>query len=556
MKKVCSVVLTIFMLMILSSCQDHISNPLGIKIEGTKDWEVAQYSQKPYFLEGVTATDKQGESYTRFLEVVDLELKMDVVGSYQVTYVVTIDLIEIVSKKVSVKVVDDVITEDLENVHMFYLNDLHGAMLEDSNQMGLSKISNHINSMKDNHSLNVFIAGGDMLQGQMISNYFEGESVIRSLNAMNLDAFVMGNHEFDWGIENVLQYFNGAHQTQATYPLLGANIYDKRTGMRPEGIDPYTVIHQSGIKIGIIGVIGDGIESSIAKRFIENYEFRSAIGEVEKYTKVLREEELVDLVVVVNHHEDDMFNASAAKLDVDVIFNGHTHRAYAKTLGGKPVIQSGSSGSHLGYVKFVKDVSWKVSSFANLDSYDSQALNQEDQYLTDIMNEYVLIVDEASKEVLSKTNGQIDRNTLTNYVSMLMRIETDVDIAFHNYGGTRTALAANKDITLKDIYAVLPFDNVIVMMELKGKYIKQYINGAGSNYSQTVFTFEDETYYKVATNDYVYGADAIFGYAVNVELTNIVLRDLMVKAIRQQRDNNYTYFDTSIAYVAEQRVFS
>lgn len=92
------------------------------------------------------------------------------------------------------------------SLQIFYLNDLHGSILENSSdlgshEIGLTKIANFINQKRKENSNSIFIAGGDMLQGSALSNYYQGESTLNLLEMMGLDVFVVGNHEFDWGLK-------------------------------------------------------------------------------------------------------------------------------------------------------------------------------------------------------------------------------------------------------------------------------------------------------------------------------------------------------------------
>ena len=90
--------------------------------------------------------------------------------------------------------------------------------------IGLDYFANVIMAEQEDKDV-LFITGGDILQGQLLSNHFYGESIIFALNEMKLDAFVIGNHEFDWGLEKVLGYFNGENEIQADFPFLGANVF-------------------------------------------------------------------------------------------------------------------------------------------------------------------------------------------------------------------------------------------------------------------------------------------------------------------------------------------
>ena len=83
-------------------------------------------------------------------------------------------------------------------LEIYYLNDFHGALTPDDDQLGISYIANLINTKKAANPENVlFLVGGDMLQGSALSNYYLGESTIELLNLSNLDAFYSINTNAD-----------------------------------------------------------------------------------------------------------------------------------------------------------------------------------------------------------------------------------------------------------------------------------------------------------------------------------------------------------------------
>ncbi|MFA6801296.1 MAG: metallophosphoesterase [Acholeplasmataceae bacterium] len=223
---------------------------------------------------------------------------------------------------------DPIILEPIDQLDIYYINDLHGAILENDDQMGLANIGNLVLSKKaENPNETLFLSGGDILQGNVLSNYFYGASTIDILNDMQLDAFVLGNHEFDWGLDVITQYFieDSESDVKANFPLLGANVFYAGTTERPEGVDAYTIIDKGDMKIGIIGVVGTDIESSIATSKIQPYYFDDATYWTTYYAEYLRTVENVDMVIAINHDSDDSYNQEISELEndsfVDVIFN-------------------------------------------------------------------------------------------------------------------------------------------------------------------------------------------------------------------------------------------
>src|SRR5690606_15043436 len=157
-------------------------------------------------------------------------------------------------------------------------------------------------------------------------------STIDILNHMQLDAYVVGNHEFDWDFNVVTQYFNGEHALQANFPLLGANVYETTTNKRHADVEPYTIIAKAGIQIAVIGTIGYGLESSISYPRIQDYYFTDPIELTGYWAEYVRLEEGADIVVAINHQDANFYNNQVAAFTgnkrIDAIFNGHTHYAY------------------------------------------------------------------------------------------------------------------------------------------------------------------------------------------------------------------------------------
>ena len=97
--------------------------------------------------------------------------------------------------------------------------------------------------------------------------------LVDAMNYLDFDAFVIGNHEFDWGIEKIAQYKDGDPSNgEAEFSFLAANIVYKETGEKLPWTDDYVIVENNGYKVRIIGVIGK-LESSIASEMVADYDF-------------------------------------------------------------------------------------------------------------------------------------------------------------------------------------------------------------------------------------------------------------------------------------------
>src|SRR5688500_5985431 len=130
---------------------------------------------------------------------------------------------------------------------------------------GLPTLASYIEVLRDQHDDRVIVVdSGDMMQGTLESNLFEGAAVVRGYNRIGYAAAAVGNHEFDYGPlgEDVVARKPGddalgalkRNTELAMFPFLSANMVEKSTGKVPDWARPYTIVQRGGARIGIIGL--------------------------------------------------------------------------------------------------------------------------------------------------------------------------------------------------------------------------------------------------------------------------------------------------------------
>ncbi|MBE0700595.1 MAG: bifunctional metallophosphatase/5'-nucleotidase [Acholeplasmataceae bacterium] len=465
---------------------------------------------------------------------------------------------------------DDHDEEEITHLNIFYLNDTHGAVLENGDEMGMAKIGNLILDEKTRNPDNtLFITGGDILQGSLVSNYFNGASMMDTLNLIGLDAFVLGNHEFDWGLDVIQNYFNPETEgLKVEFPLLGANVFFKDTTERPDFVEPYTVIQKGQVKVGIIGLMGYGLESSIATSRVEDYEFGDPITQASFYAEHLRVQEEVDIVLVVIHGANASVNQTIGNFSgnkrVDAVFNGHSHSTYTQFTVrdgvDMPILQSGSKGSLVGNMRLNLDESNHVSGYSvsNLNRLNETRLNHANLEVDDLIQNYVTVVAPLLNEVIMISGEYMSRNALTTFMAKLIRHASDSDIAFHNSGGTTASINNQQEITIATLYQVFPFDNKIKTVYLSGETINGLLGDSYYQYHDIKdgVTFQSGQFYKVATNDYVFDyVDGVFIHGDDIVDTGILIRDILETVIRNQAEI-YDYFMLSNPIVLASNPFT
>lgn len=169
---------------------------------------------------------------------------------------------------------------------------------------------------------------GDFSQGSVYYNLYKGEVEVKLMNQMQYDAVTIGNHEFDFGLENMARIFK-----MATFPIVCCN-YDF-AGTPCEGlVKPYIVLERNGLKIGIFGIAPQP-KGLIVQHNYEGMKYTKPAKAAQPIIDKLRNEEKCDVVVCLSHlgwtDEPDHDKQFIAKTSgIDVLLGGHTHTYFKK----------------------------------------------------------------------------------------------------------------------------------------------------------------------------------------------------------------------------------
>lgn len=186
----------------------------------------------------------------------------------------------------------------------------------------------------------LYFDSGDFSQGSPYYNLYKGDVEIGLMNQMGIDASTIGNHEFDFGLDNLARLCR-----MANFPILCSN-YDF-TGTVMEGLSkPYIVLKRKGVKIGVFALdpMMDGLVSA---KNCEGVKYLDPIETCKKMVRILRHEKKCDLVILVSHMGWEIDTVSDGDIiqatdGVDLVLGGHSHTylkelQYVNNAQGKPV---------------------------------------------------------------------------------------------------------------------------------------------------------------------------------------------------------------------------
>lgn len=197
---------------------------------------------------------------------------------------------------------------------------------------------------------------GDFSQGSAYYTYFKGEVEVELMNRMGYDAVTLGNHEFDFGLDNL-----AALVRRAKFPVVCANYGFSATPLAGL-VKPYVVIRRKGLRIGVFG-LGPQPDGLIQKPNYAGMTYSDPVDAAKKTVALLRGKERCDVVVCLSHlgwsMDGDMDDQKliAATTGIDLVLGGHSH-TYMKDLGwvknadGQPVPddQNGKHGIFVGRI--------------------------------------------------------------------------------------------------------------------------------------------------------------------------------------------------------------
>ena len=245
---------------------------------------------------------------------------------------------------------------------ILHTNDTHSAImplnpnLDNKDLAGRGGFLRRINMIKEERKQNpdlLLFDSGDFCQGSGYYTLFKGEVEIGLMNLMGYECTTIGNHEFDFGMENMAKLFR-----MANFPVVCSN-YDC-TGNVLEGlVKSYITIKRNGLKIGVFA-LAPKMKGLVFDGNCEGITYLDPAETAQKYIDILRKQEKCDLVICISHlgwavsdYPDERFLSLTE--GCDLVLGGHTHTymptlEYAPDKNGKmiPVDQNGKHAAFVG----------------------------------------------------------------------------------------------------------------------------------------------------------------------------------------------------------------
>lgn len=248
-----------------------------------------------------------------------------------------------------------IFAQDTKELILLQTSDVH-SRIEPINQKGdrnydeggFVRRATFLDQFRKEHKNVLLFDCGDISQGTPYYNMFQGEVEVKLMNEMGYEAMTIGNHEFDFGMDNMARLFK-----MANFPVVCANYNLDATPLK-DIVKPYVILERYGLKIGVFG-LGAKPEGLIQANKCEGVIYENPI-EVSNEIAALLKKKGCDLIVCLSHLGIQMDERLVAKTrNIDVILGGHSHtfmkgpKTYLNIDGKEvPVMHTGKSGVRVG----------------------------------------------------------------------------------------------------------------------------------------------------------------------------------------------------------------
>ncbi len=390
-------------------------------------------------------------------------------------------------------------------VSILHTTDLHGHILPTSDydgtadRGGLARCVTQIRRWRRQNPNSILVDVGDVYQGTEVSLRNKGELMIDLFNHLKYDAWVIGNHEFDWGIEP----FTSALQKSAM-PVLGANttLDGKPAGSCSDSdpfakVQPFIVKEMEGIKVAIIGITTPGMSFWLPREFTRGIDFQYPVEPVRRAIAKAKREG-ADAIVVTGHMGlkprtggDDFANTVMAMTsefpDVATFIAGHTHQAIPSRLTNRVLFtQADHFGIHVGRVDLLFDRHSKkllrreamCELMDNRFDLDPVVLSRAGSQLAESETSLGQPIGELKETLHARGRhghpSEIEKLIGAAIIETLAERRVVVDAVMHGVFDENAKLAAGLT-TINDIWNIIPYENLIVTAALSPDEIKVVI---------------------------------------------------------------------------------
>jgi 5'-nucleotidase len=358
------------------------------------------------------------------------------------------------------------------------LNDVYSiGPVENGAAGGLARVATLKQSLAAAGRTPLMMIAGDFLSSSVESTIFKGEQMIATLNAAGLDVATLGNHEFDFGMDVLLQ-----RMSEAKFQWVVSNVIDRQTGKPVGGAPPYLIRTFGPLKIGILGLCltTEGIGEEMRQRL----EIVGPLQAAAKYLPAIQAEK-VNVIVALTHLTFSEDRALATRFpQIDLIVGGHEHFPITAVENRTLISKAGSDAKFVARIDVNRRPGGPVERFFELIPI-TPALADEPKTAAVIAG-YEAKMSAELNTVIGQATVPLDgvalhlragETNLGDFVADAIRADAGADIGLVNSGGIRgDRIHPPGPITRRTVIEIHPFGNIVCKIAIPGRILLTALN--------------------------------------------------------------------------------
>jgi 2',3'-cyclic-nucleotide 2'-phosphodiesterase (5'-nucleotidase family) len=356
---------------------------------------------------------------------------------------------------------------------------------------GLARVATLKQNVAKSGATPIAILAGDFLSSSVASSVFKGEQMIDAFNAMGLDLATLGNHEFDFGKDVLLQ-----RMAASRFQYVVANVLDESTGRPVGGAAPYLIRTFNGLKVGFFGLCLTHQEISGDHR--RGFQFLDPIEAAGSSVAALRRDGAQAIVAITHLAYADDRELARRFPEINLIVGGHEHFPITSTAGATLISKSGSDAKVVARIdlRYTNGVLERLLSPIPID-----ASLPDDPGTAAVVAKWEGRLSDALNEVVGRTEVALNAESrrlrtseseVGNLITDAMRADTRAQVAIINSGSIRgDRVFPAGPITRRTLLALQPFGNVVCVVEASGRVLLTALNHGVSKLPASAGQFPD-----------------------------------------------------------------
>ncbi len=372
------------------------------------------------------------------------------------------------------------------------LNDVYSAVPVDGPEGagGLARVATLKQRLAEAGRTPLLVLAGDFLSPSVASSIFKGEQMVAALNAAGLDLATLGNHEFDFGVDVLLQ-----RMRESKWQWVISNVVDTNTGKPLGGAAPYVVKTYGPLKVGFIGLVL--ITNEISRDKLTHVKLTDPLAAAATYLPRLKREG-ANVIVALTHLEFTDDRALVERFpQIDLVIGGHEHYPITASEGRAFISKAGSDAKFVARIDVDRRASGRIERFYELVPI-TKALPDEPKTAA-VVTSYESRLGIELDAVVGSSTVPLDADTvrlrasetnLGDLVADAVRAATNADIAIVNAGSIRgDRVFAAGPLTRRTLVEIHPFGGVVCKVEVPATVVMQALNNGVSKMPATAGQF-------------------------------------------------------------------